>query len=90
MRMKDKKVLRVACSLEINENTRLHKALVQYKKQIAEYNAKLKNAQNQTYYNPSYDKPENEPDFFKEVSEDGIKRFMSIPVSYTHLTLPTT
>lgn len=72
------KVLRVACSLEINENTRLHKALVQYKKQIAEYNAKLKNAQNQTYYNPSYDKPENEPDFFKEVSEDGIKRFMSI------------
>lgn len=36
------------------------------------------NAQNQTYYNPSYDKPENEPDFFKEVSEDGIKRFMSI------------
>lgn len=72
------KVLRVACSLEINENTRLHKALVQYKKQIAEYNAKLKNAQNQRYYNPSYDKPENEPDFFKEVSEDGIKRFMSI------------
>ena len=72
------KVLRVACSLEISENTRLHKALVQYKKQIVEYNAKLKNAQNQRYYNPSYDKPENEPDFFKEVSEDGIKRFMSI------------
>lgn len=72
------KVLRVACSLEISENTRLHKSLTQYKKQISEHNAKLKNAQNQKYYNPHYNKPENEPDFFKEVSEDGTKRFMAI------------
>lgn len=72
------KVLRVACSLEISDNARLHKALSQYKKQISEYNAKLKNAQNQRYYNPRYNKPENEPDFFKEVSEDGTKRFMAI------------
>jgi hypothetical protein len=72
------KVLNVACSLEINENTSLHKALVQYKKRISEYNVKLKNAQSQRYYNPRYNKPENEPDFFKEVSEDSIKRVMAI------------
>mgnify|MGYP001237557405 CR=1 FL=1 len=72
------KVLRAACSLEINENTRLHRALTQYKKQISEYNTKLKNAQNQRYFNQRYNKPESEPDFFKEVSEDGTKRFMAI------------
>lgn len=72
------RVLSVACSLEISENTRLHKVLVQYKKQISEYNAKLMNAQNQRYYNPRYNKPENEPEFFKEVSEEGIKRLMAI------------
>lgn len=72
------KVMSVACSLEISENTRLHKSLTQYKKQIFEYNTKLKNAQNQRYYNPRYNKPENEPDFFKEVSEDGTKRSMAI------------
>lgn len=72
------KVLSIACSLEINENTRLHKALVQYKKQISEYNTKLKNTQNQSYYNPRYNKLENEPEFFKEVSEAGTKRFMAI------------
>ena len=44
-----RKVLSVACSLEISENTRLHRALVQYKKQISEYNAELKNVQNQRY-----------------------------------------
>lgn len=42
------------------------------------YNAKLKNSQNQRYYNSRYNNPENEPDFFKEVSKDGIKRFMTI------------
>lgn len=72
------KVLRAACSLEINENTRLHRVLTQYKKQISKYNTKLKNAQNQRYFNPRYNKPESEPDFFKEVSEDGTKRFMAI------------
>ena len=31
------KVLEVACNLQINQNTRLHKTLVQYKKDIADY-----------------------------------------------------
>lgn len=69
-----RKVLSVACSLEISENTRLHRALVQYKKQISEYNAELKNVQNQRYYNKS----KNEPEFFKEVSKEGTKRLMAI------------
>ncbi len=69
-----RKVLSVACSLEISENTRLHRVLVQYKKQISEYNAELKNVQNQRYYNKS----KNEPEFFKEVSKEGTKRLMAI------------
>ncbi|MBP3242022.1 MAG: hypothetical protein J6M92_16010 [Oribacterium sp.] len=72
------RVLSVAYSLEVNENTRLHKALVQYKKRISEYTAKLKNAQKQTYYNPRYNKPDNEPEFFREVSENGMSRLMAI------------
>lgn len=71
-------VFAVACSLEINKNTRLHKTLVQYKKRIVDYNSKLKNAQNQRYYNSRYDNHQNEPDFFKEVSEEGTKRLMTI------------
>ena len=31
------KVLELACNLQINQNTRLHKTLVQYKKDIADY-----------------------------------------------------
>lgn len=73
-----KEVIMVALSLEVNEEARLHKALVQYKKRIAEYNEKLKAAQSQSYYNPRYNKPAEEPPFFKEVSEEGSKRFMSI------------
>lgn len=70
------RVVQVACSLETNNNVRLHKALIQYKKQIAGYNEQLKAAKSQKYYNPRYHKPANEPVFFKEVSEKGAKRFM--------------
>ena len=72
------KVLSVAYMLEVNENARLHKALVQYKKIISDYAARLKQAQKQTYYNPRYNKPDNEPEFFKEVSESSIARVMAI------------
>ena len=72
------RVMRVACSLEISENARLHKTLIQYKKRIAEYNEKLKAAQSREYYNPRYNKPTNEPEFFKEVSEEGTIRLFSI------------
>lgn len=72
------KVISTACSLEIDEDAKLHKVLVQYKKKITAYNDELKKAQSREYYNPRYNKPANEPEFFKEVSEDGIKRFMGI------------
>lgn len=72
------KVISTACSLEIDEDAKLHKVLVQYKKKITAYNDELKKAQSREYYNPRYNKPANEPEFFKEVSEDGIKRFMDI------------
>lgn len=72
------RVLSVAHLLEVNENTRQHKVLVQYKKKISDYAARLKQAQKQTYYNPRYNKPSNEPEFFKEVSENGAARLMTI------------
>ena len=72
------RVLSTAYLLEVNENVRLHRALVQYKKKISDYTARLKQAQKQTYYNPRYYKPDNEPEFFKEVSESGTARVMAI------------
>ena len=72
------KVLEVACNLRINQNTRLHKTLVQYKKDIADYKTRLKEAQNRSYYNPRYNKPENEPEFFNEMSDECIPRAIAI------------
>ena len=71
-------VLSTANMLKVNENARLHKALVQYKKRISDYAARLKQAQKQPYYNPRYNMPDNEPEFFKEVSESGTARVMAI------------
>ena len=72
------RVLSAAYLLEVNENVRLHKTLVQYKKRIIDYAARLRQAQKQPYYNPRYNKPDNEPKFFKEVSENGTARLMAI------------
>lgn len=72
------KVLEVACNLRINQNTRLYKTLVQYKKDIADYKTRLKEAQNRSYYNPRYNKPENEPEFFKEMSDECMPRAIAI------------
>lgn len=72
------KVLEVACNLQINQNTYLHKTLVQYKKDIADYKSKLREAQNRSYYNPRYNKPENEPEFFKEMSDECMPRAIAI------------
>ena len=52
------KVLEYACNLQISQSTRLHKMLVQYKKDIADYKSKLKEAQSRPYYNPRHNKPE--------------------------------
>ena len=72
------KVLELACNLQINQNTRLHKTLVQYKKDIADYKTRLKEAQSRQYYNPRYNKPENEPEFFKEMSDESMSRAIAI------------
>lgn len=71
-------VLNLACNLQINQNTRLHKTLVQYNKDIADYKTRLKEAQNRQYYNPRYNKPENEPEFFKEMSDESMSRAIAI------------
>lgn len=60
--------------IQINDNVRLHKRLTQYKKRIAEYKEQLKKAQDRPYYNPSRDKPKDEPEVFKETSDEGMKR----------------
>lgn len=72
------KVLELAYNLQINQNTRLHKTLVQYKKDIADYKTRLKEAQSRQYYNPRYNKPENEPEFFKEMSDESMSRAIAI------------
>lgn len=72
------KVLECACNLQIRQNIRLHKVLVQYKKEIADYKSKLKEAQSRQYYNPRYNKPENEPEFFKEMSDESMSRAIMI------------
>lgn len=72
------KVLELACNLQINQNTRLHKTLVQYKKDIADYKTRLKETQSRQYYNPRYNKPENEPEFFKEMSDESMSRAIAI------------
>mgnify|MGYP004676464413 CR=1 FL=1 len=59
-------------------DTRLHKALVRYKKDIADYKSKLREAQNRPYYNPRYNKPENEPEFFKKMSDECMPRAIAI------------
>ncbi len=72
------KVLAAAYTLEVNKDNRLHKVLVQYKKRVADYASELKKAQSREYYNPRVHKPQNEPEFFKEVSEKGTERMMAI------------
>ena len=72
------KVLEYACNLQISQSTRLHKMLVQYKKDIADYKSKLKEAQSRPYYNPRHNKPENEPAFFKEMSDECMSRAIAI------------
>lgn len=76
------KVLEYACNLQISQSTRLHKMLVQYKKDIADYKSKLKEAQSRPCYNPRHNKPENEPAFFKEMSDECMSRAIAILDEY--------
>ena len=56
----------------IVEGARLHPVLVKYKKAMADYRVRLKEAQSKPYYNPRHSKPDGEPAFFTDLSEDGI------------------
>ena len=67
-----------ARSLKIEENTRLHSTIAQYKKRHNNYTLELKKAQEKPYYSPQVHKPADEPEFFKEVSEEGMKRGLAI------------
>ena len=82
------KVLEYACNLQISQSTRLHKMLVQYKKDIADYKSKLKEAQSRPYYNPRHNKPENEPAFFKEMSDECMTLASVKAEKSTHYTSP--
>ena len=43
-----------------------------------DYKSKLKEAQSRPYYNPRHNKPENEPAFFKEMSDECMSRAIAI------------
>lgn len=47
-------------------------------KDIADYKSKLKEAQSRPCYNPRHNKPENEPAFFKEMSDECMSRAIAI------------
>lgn len=72
------KVLLCAQTIKTNENARFHKVLVQYRKQLSDYKAKLNEAQKNPYYNHNIPKPLNEPLFFNEMSDNGAKRAFAI------------
>ena len=60
------KVIKEACSIKIVEGARLHPVLVKYKKAMADYRVRLKEAQSKPYYNPRHSKPDGEPAFFTD------------------------
>ena len=64
-------VLNSAAMLRINESGHLHKALVQYKKDIAEYKEKQ-------MHHSGYQRNLAEPDFFNEMSDEGRSRAFAI------------
>ena len=64
-------VLNSAAMLRINESGHLHKALVQYKKDIAEYKEKQ-------MHHSGYQRNWAEPDFFNEMSDEGKIRAFAI------------
>ena len=69
-----KRVLQVAFELSICDRKRLHEQLVKYRNSITEWKRKEKEVQNQRGYNPRYNKTDNEPAFFNEISEESKQR----------------
>ena len=70
-------VIAKACSIKIVERARLHPVLAKYKTMMEDYRVKLKEAKSKPYYNPR-NKPDGEPVFFPDLSENGAKRTIAI------------
>ncbi len=73
-RAEKKRVLQVASELSIRGKKRLHEQLIKYRNSITEWKRKEKETQNQRGYNPRYDKTDNEPAFFNEISAESQQR----------------
>lgn len=71
-------VLNAAANLVISNKKKLHNQLIKYNNSIIEWKRKEKEAQSRLYYNPKYDKPDNEPTFFNEMSNALKPRAMQI------------
>lgn len=69
-----KRVLQVASALSVRDKKRLHEQLIKYRNSMTEWKRKVKEAQNQRGYNPRYNKLDNEPTFFNEISEESQQR----------------
>lgn len=69
-----KRVLQVASELSIRGKKRLHEQLIKYRSSITEWKRKEKEIRNQRGYNPRYNKMDNEPAFFNEISPESEQR----------------
>ena len=70
-------VIAKACSIKIVEGEKLHPVLAKYKTMMEDYRVRLKEAKSNPYYNPR-NKPDGEPVFFSDLSENGAKRTIAI------------
>lgn len=69
-----KRVLQTASELSIHDKKRLHEQLIKYKNSVTEWKRKTKETQNQRGYHYRYNKMDNEPTFFNEISTESQKR----------------
>lgn len=69
-----KHVLRTASELNICDKKKLHEQLIKYKKSMSEWKRKEKEIQNKRGYNSRYNRLDNEPMFFNEISVESYQR----------------
>ena len=68
------RVLQVSSELRIRDKKRLHGQLIKYRNSITEWKQKEKENQKQQGYNSRYNKMDNEPAFFNEISVSSQRR----------------
>ena len=69
-----KRALQVASEPSICGKKRLHEQLIKYRSAITEWKRKEKETRNQREYNPRYNKMDNEPAFFNDISAESEQR----------------